>query len=189
MHLADDTSWQMDFLMELRRVLRPLGMIFLTTPNRWYPYERPIGLYFPQYLPASWSDRYIAWKNPGFLNEYKGFSEIKLLIPQVLRRYLAKSGLAFLHELPCGIDRRRFFCHHPARGWLTCLGFGWHAHAEFHGILMRVEFRSALRLTMMPGWHYEHGQAAANSLSDSTHCIDFRPGPFGHQLAKKNWVS
>ena len=173
----------MDFLRELRRVLQPLGMICLTTPNRWYPYEGHTGLYFPQYLPLSWSDRYIAWKNPEFLKEHTSFSEIKLLSPRVLRRYLAKSGLAFLHDLPCGMDRSDFLRHHPARGCLAYLGFGWHPHAEFWGVLVRAESRSALRLKMKHCWHYEHGQPAENPLPDFRNTIDFRQGPFSHQLA------
>lgn len=181
-HLVGGRPWQIQFLRELERVLRPLGMIFLTTPNRWYPHEGHTGLYFPQYLPGSLSDRYISWRNPGFLREHKSFIEIKLLGPRALRQCLQESNLVFLHELPCGLDRREFLRQFPLRGLLAYLGFGWHLHAEFWGVLVRRQERSALRLKLKKYWHYEQNQPTQSELFDFDQLIDFCAAPFSHQL-------
>lgn len=181
-HLVGGTSWQIQFLHELRRVLHPLGMIFLTTPNRWYPYEGHSQLYFPQYLPAWLSDRYIAWRNPGFLREHHTFSEIKLLTPRALRGCLRESRLVFLHDLPCALDRGEFFRRFPLRGSLSYAGLGWYPHAEFWGILVRPEARSALRLKLRKTWAYERSQPSPGELSDFGPRIDFRTASFNHQL-------
>ena len=181
-HLTGGASWQIQFLQELRRVLHPLGMIFLTTPNRWYPYEGHSQLYFPHYLPAPLNDRYIARRNPGFLREHGSFSEIKILTPARLRRSLEKSGLVFLHDLPCGLDRREFLSQFPLRGSLAYAGLGWYPHAEFWGMLVRRDRRSALRLKLRKSWYYERNQPSGGELADFGPRIDFSAGPFNQQL-------
>ena len=183
-HLVGGISWQIDFLKELRRTLQPLGMIFLTTPNFWYPYEGHTNLYFPQYLPASWRDRYIRWRNPGFLREHNSFSAIKLLTPRRLRECLKKSRLTFLHDLPCGLDRKEFVRHSPLRGQLAYPGLGWYLHAEFWGILVRQEDRSALRLKLLKNWHYRGNQLSQASPAEFKPLIDFGTESFAHQLAE-----
>ena len=181
-HLKGGAHWQIQFLHELRRVLRPLGMIFLTTPNSCYPYEGHSQLYFPHYLPVRFSDRYIAWRNPGFLREHGSFSEIKILTPGRFRRYLRESGLVFLHDLPCGLDRGEFFRRSPLRGLLAYAGLGWYPHAEFWGVLVHPEASSVLRLKLKKRWFYERNQPSQGALSDFGSCIDFRTAPFSHQL-------
>ena len=183
-HLVGGESWQIQFLRELRRVLRPLGMICVTTPNSWYPYEGHTGLYFPHYLPGPLRDRYIAWKNPGFLKEHRSFSEIQLLTPAMLRRFIKESGLLFLHDLPCGLDRREFFRHFPVRGCLAQLGLGWYLHAEFWGILARAEQRPALRLKLRKNWFYEQRQPSGVEPRDFLPLIDFGRAAFSHQLGE-----
>lgn len=181
-HLVGGWIWQEDFLRELRRVIRPTGMIFLTTPNKWYPYDAHTQLFFPQYLPTALSDRYIAWRNPAFLKEHRSFSEIKLVSPRLLRRGLRRSGLAFLHELPCALDRREYLRLHPLRGLLGYLGLGWHTHAEFWGILVRQEMVGKLQLKLRDRWVYEKNQPSTIPLGEFSACIDFRNGPHNHQL-------
>lgn len=177
-HLVGGRPWQINFLKELRRTLRPLGMIFLSTPNFWYPYEGHTHLYFPHYLPSPWRDRYISWRNPGFLREHKSFSAIQLLTPGGLRDCLKKSRLTFLHDLPCGLDRKEFVRHFPLRGQLTYPGLDWYLHAEFWGILVRQEERSALRLKLLKNWHDQESQPGLQPL------IDFDTQSFAHQLAE-----
>lgn len=180
-HLVGGWPWQVRFLKELRRVLRPLGMAFITTPNWWYPKDGHTGLYFPQYLPSFLADRYIGWLNPGFLNEHSTFREIKLLRPGQLRRALDASGLTFLHSLPCGLDRRELLDLSRLRGLLSALGLGWYFHAEFWGILVRRESRSWLQLKLRKNWIYETNQPSAR-LRDFGRRIDFSEGSYGYQL-------
>ncbi len=179
-HLVGGYPRQVECLRELRRVLRPLGMIFLTTPNRWYPYEAHSGLYGPQYLPGWLADRYIAWRNPAFLREHRSFREIPMLTPRQLRRALREAGLAWLHDLPCGLDRRQYRRLFRWRGLLSRVGLGWYPHAEFWGILVRREQQAKLRLKRPLEWSYE--PPATGTVSDFQPSLDFDRHPFGHQL-------
>ena len=181
-HLIGGRPWQVQFLRELRRVATPLGMIFLSTPNRWYPYEGHTGLYLPQYLPSPLSDRYIRRFNPGFLKEHGSFAEIRLLGPTALKDCLRKSGLRFLHQLPCTLDRSDFRRHFRGRGLLAYLGLGWSLHAEFWGVLVRKEKRERLRLKLTQHWGYENAQPSETKLRDFTSVIDFEQGLYNQQL-------
>ncbi len=181
-HLVGGESWQRQFMQELRRVLKPLGMMFFTTPNFWYPYEGHSQLYFPQYLPAFLRDRYIGWRKPGFLREHHTFAEIPLVTPRRLRGLLRDSGLEFLHDLPCAMDKGELLSQHPVRGWLSFVGMGWYPHAEFWGILARKESATALRLKLRKNWYYERNQPSAAGPSDFGSRIDFRAGSYGPQL-------
>lgn len=183
-HLVGGENWQTDFLRELRRTLRPLGMILITTPNRWHPRDGHTGLLFPQYLPTAWADRYIAWKKPAFLREHATFGEIQLMSPGRLRRCLKKSGLTFLHDLPCGLDRDDYRKLFPWRAPLAYLGLGWYPHAEFWGILVRREVREGLRLKLRKQWTYEQKQPSPAEADGFAPAIDFDAGPFNHQLGE-----
>jgi 2-polyprenyl-3-methyl-5-hydroxy-6-metoxy-1,4-benzoquinol methylase len=182
-HVAGGRPEQLRFLLELARVLKPMGMIFLTTPNRWYPYEGHSHLYFPHYLPSFLRNRYIGWRNPGFLKEHRSFSEIALLSPRALRRLLRASDLGFIHELPCTMDRRDFVRLHPLYGWTAYLGLGWYPHAEFWGILCRRGVRQKLRMKLTNSWYYEKDQPSGFE-KDFTAQVDFRQGPYSAQLGK-----
>ena len=181
-HLSGGPDWQRTFLRELDRVLSPGGMIFLTTPNFWYPYDAHSNLYFPQYLPPSWRDRYIFRFNPGFLKEHSTFSEIQLPKPSALLRYLRERGLCFLHDLPCCLDRNELLRHHPLWGWLAYIGLGWYPHAEFWGILVREEDRSQLRLELRKNWPRKQDRLLDDIEARIQSAIDFESGSFGHQL-------
>lgn len=183
-HLVGGAPWQLDFLREMRRVVRPTGMAFLTTPNRLYPSEGHTGLFGPQFIPHLWRDRYIAWRNPGFLKEHNTFDEIPLMSPGWLRRSLRDSGLAFLHDLPCGLDRGEYWRLNPLRGLLSYLGLGWYPHAEFWGLLVRSEMRSKLRLKLKKQWFYERNQPGQREAPDFGSSIDFDRGSFSHQLGQ-----
>ncbi len=183
-HLVGGWPWQLKFMLELKRVLKPLGLILFTTPNRWYPYEGHSQLYFPQYLPTALSDRYLAWRRPGFLDEHKTFAEISLLTPARLRRALSASGLSFLHDLPCGLDRSEYRRLFPGRAVLTYAGLGWYPHAEFWGLLGASENRRDLRLKLRKNWSYEKQQPSPIPVKEFLPGIDFDQGPFGHQLGK-----
>ena len=181
-HLVGGTACQLQFLRELRRVLRPLGMILLTTPNWWYPYEAHSDLFFPQYLPSPLRDLYLSWRNPAFLREHGSFSHIRLMKPLTLRRCLRESGLTFLHSLPCGLDKRDYAKLFPFRSLLARLGLGWHLHAEFWGILARQEARENLRLKLKnrrPRGQSESWDASQGNFSP---IIDFDRGTFANQL-------
>ncbi len=181
-HLVGGYGWQVRFLRELRRVLRPLGMILLTTPNRWYPYEAHSELYGPQYLPLWLADRYIGRRNPSFLREHNSFAEIQMLTPRRLRRALGEAGLSWLHDLPCGLDKSEYRRLFPLRGLLTRVGLGWYPHAEFWGILVRRESREDLRLKRPQHWFYVQNQPSGEPASDFQPVLDFDRQPFGHQL-------
>jgi 2-polyprenyl-3-methyl-5-hydroxy-6-metoxy-1,4-benzoquinol methylase len=181
-HVSGGRRDQHRFLRELTRVLKPLGMIFLTTPNRWYPWEGHTQLYFPQYLPSFMRDRYIGRRNPGFLKEHRSFSEIPLLTPRALEKLARASGLTFLHDLPCALDRREFLRLHPLYGWIAYLGLGWLPHAEFWGVLCRRDLRPALRLKLKNSWYYEKNQPGDGAEADFGPLVDFRRGPCNAQL-------
>ena len=181
-HVQGGLDDQVAFLKELRRVVTAVGMIGLSTPNRLYPYEGHTHLFFPQYLPKWLRHRYIGRCNPGFLKEHASFSEITSLTPAALQSSLKKSNLAFLHQLPCGLDRSDFVRHSPIRGWLGYVGLGWYPHAEFWGILVYPEMRDKLRLKLPKFWTYEQRQPSPTSLSDFGHRIDFERGFYNPQL-------
>ncbi len=182
-HVQGGEPLQTDFLKELKRVLRPFGMIFLTTPNLWHPFEGHSRLYFPQYLPRFLADRYIRLFNPGFLKEHNTFAEILLLSPRVFKRSLRNSGLTFLHDLPCGLDRLEFLKNAPWAGVFAYLGLGWYPHAEFWGILVKSDAKDFLRRKLRRGWFYEQNQPSAR-VADFQPVIDFRKDAFGYQLGE-----
>ena len=175
-HLVGGSPWQVQCLRELRRVIRPMGMIFITTPNRWYPFEGHTHLYFPQYIPSFLRDRYIHRKNPGFLKEHTSFAEIRSLGPLALNKCLRKSRLSFLHGLPCAMDLGDYRREFPVRGGLAYLGLGWCFHAEFWGILARDEARQKLRLKL------KTLGAADGPGPDFQPAVDFKEESFGGQL-------
>lgn len=184
-HLAG-LPHQLQFLKELRRLIRPVGMIFLTTPNRWYPFEGHTFLYFPQYLPTRLADKYIRKKNPGFLQEHGSFASINLLAPAELRRLLRLSRLSLLHQLPCCMDYQDFsFFKRISYRALGVLGLSWLPLQEFWGCLTREEDREALQIKCGKRHH-----VALQELQDATKefssQIDFDLNPEAHQL-KSGW--
>lgn len=181
-HLVGGRPWQVRFLRELRRVLAPLGMVLLTTPNFWYPYDAHTELYGPQFLPVSLADRYAGRFNPGFLDEHQSFRNIRLLRPGVLRSLIDEAGLAPLHNLPCGLDRSDYRRLHPWYGWLTSLGLGWHLHAEFWSILVHARERGRLRRKLRKNWNYERIDRGESTSLEFGPSIDFSEGPCSHQL-------
>ena len=104
-HLVGGYQWQLQFMREMQRVLRPGGLILFTTQNKLYPMEGHTFLPFPHYLPSALADRYVRWRRPGFFEEYDSFKEVVLLSPWALRRLLKQSSLALLHDLPWCMDR------------------------------------------------------------------------------------
>ena len=103
-HLEGGWDWQLSFMKEIRRILRPGGVLILTTPNRLYPFEGHTFMYGPQYLPVWLADKYIRWKNPNFLQEYKTYGHVKLLGPWKMKKLVDSSGLQVIHDLPYGMD-------------------------------------------------------------------------------------
>ncbi len=186
-HLAG-LPQQLQFLRELRRLIRPMGMIFLTTPNRWYPFEGHTFLYFPQYLPAKLADKYIKRKNPGFLQEHGSFASINLLAPTDLRRLLRLSHLSLLHQLPCCMDYGDFpllkrICYRT----LGMLGLSWYPMQEFWGCLTREEEREALQIKCGKR-HRIALRESQDATKEFSSQIDFDRGPEAHQL-KSGWFS
>jgi SAM-dependent methyltransferase len=181
-HLTGGRPWQLRFLKELRRVLKRTGLILLTTPNFWHPYDAHSNLWFSHFLPGSLRDRYICWRNPGFIQEHGSFKNIPLVTPRFLRKALQAAGLAPLHGLPCGLDRRDYRSIHPFLGLLPYLGLGWYLHAEFWPILVRKEMREKLRLKLRKNWSWEHAQPSAKPSVAFQRKIDFSESSFGHQI-------
>lgn len=131
-HLEGGKKWQQKFLQEIRRVLRPHGILLLVTPNRLYPFEGHTFMYGPQYLPVWLADRYIRWKNPSFLQEYKTYGQVKLLHPWTLKSLLQKAKLKVIHDLPWGLDMEDY--PKPKRIYLWLLdkiGLGWALTSAF----------------------------------------------------------
>lgn len=181
-HLEGGRDHQHRFLSEIRRVLTPLGMLFMTTPNYWYPYDAHSDLYFPQFIPRFLRDRYIRLANPGFLEEHRTFDAIHLVTPRFLKSALKDCGLSPLHELPCCLDRSEYLRLHPLRGVLAYLGLGWYLHAEFWTVLAATEVRSKLRKKLRRSWFYQRNQPDEARLGDFDSGIDFETGMFNHQL-------
>jgi len=183
-HLVGGKPHQLRFLSELKRILSPLGMILLTTPNFWYPYDAHSQLRFPQYLPTRLADRYIRWRNSSFLLEHSSFAEIKLLKPGFLRSTIRSVGLPPLHELPCCLDRGEYLRLHPIRGILSLLGLGWYSHAEFWMILVHESERERMQLKLKKNWFYERNQPSESPVHAFESCINFDRASYGHQLGK-----
>jgi SAM-dependent methyltransferase len=187
-HMDGGLPAQLGLLRELRRVIRPMGMIFLTTPNKRFPFEGHTFLYFPQYLPAPLADMYIRLCNPGFLDEHGSFRSIKLLAPGELKRLLRQSGLAFLHQLPCCADIADLPWHRRlVYRLLQTAGASWHPMQEFWGCLARREHRGALRTKLIKHHSaaFSEGLPAGEEFSD---CVDFSLGAHAHQLGA-GWFS
>ncbi|MBI4446375.1 MAG: class I SAM-dependent methyltransferase [Acidobacteria bacterium] len=183
-HLTGGFDWQLRCFSELARVLKPLGMVFFTTPNWWHPYDAHSELYFPHYLPSSLRDGYIGLFNPGFLQEHGSFSRIQLLTPRRLRRAIADSRFELLHDLPCGLDRRQYLRLFPWRTPLLYAGLGWYPHAEFWGILVHRGMKESQRLKLKHSWYYEKHQPSNGDMGDFSSVLNFRQGLFNHQLGR-----
>ncbi len=146
-HLEGGESWQQSFLNEIRRILRPGGILLLTTPNRMYPWEGHTFMWGPQYLPVWLADKYIRWKNPSFLQEYRTYGQVKLLGPRKMKRLLDRAGLKVIHDFPCGMDwddysRKRQMI---IRG-LRLFGLGWGFTSAFWFSACREEDLPRLRI-------------------------------------------
>lgn len=152
-HLVGGASWQLRFLKEIQRVLRPQGILVLTTPNFLHPFEGHTLLYGPQYLPVSLADRYIKWKNPSFLQEYRTYGEIHLLTPWKMKRLLDEVGLKLIYDFPWGVELEDFhFKKRTCLRFLIALGLGWAAPSCFWISACRVEdWEEARKLKRLKG--------------------------------------
>ncbi|OFV91370.1 MAG: hypothetical protein A3H28_12000 [Acidobacteria bacterium RIFCSPLOWO2_02_FULL_61_28] len=152
-HLVGGEDWQLRFLQEIRRVLRQNGLLLLTTPNRLYPFEGHTFLYGPQYLPVWLADRYIRWKNPSFLQEYKTYGDVHLLGPWKLARLLRRAGLRVVHDFPWGMDWRDYALRKrlPLR-LLGAAGLAWAADSAFWFPACRAEDWNQVRTLRRKDW-------------------------------------
>lgn len=182
-HLVGGLPSQLSFARELRRVIHPLGMIFLTTPNKLFPWEGHTFLWGPQYLPRRLADLYIGKANPSFLQEHGSFAAIRLLTPWRLARLVRDARLAMLHELPCCQDVEDLppFWRWGA-GFLDRRPVSWLPLQEFFAVLVRQESLAQLRLKKSKHWFYQHTQPSPGPLRDFKNYVDFREGPFNIQL-------
>jgi ubiquinone/menaquinone biosynthesis C-methylase UbiE len=103
-HLTGGWNMQLQFMREVKRVLKRGGIVLLTTPNSVYPYEYHSDAWLPQYLPAWLADYYLKIVKPNFLREHGSFSTLSLLSPWKLQQLIKKAGLCLLHEYPWGKD-------------------------------------------------------------------------------------
>lgn len=139
-HLVGGEPWQQGFLREIRRVLRPDGILLLTTPNRLHPFEPHTGLYGPHYLPVWLADRYIRWRNPSFLQEYPTYREIHLLTPWKMKKLLEGAGLRLIPDFPGGLPLEQYPLVKRCLLKLLCAaGFGWVAPSCFWISACRAE--------------------------------------------------
>jgi len=150
-HLVGGESWQRKFLGETRRVLRPDGLLLLTTPNRLCPFEGHTFLIGPQFLPVSLADRYIRWLRPQFFREYHTYAEVQLLMPGRMKAMIEEAGLRSLHELPWCTDRKSY---RPATRFLlrlcASIGLGWAVFYKFQIAAVKRESLQALQALKRP---------------------------------------
>ena len=150
-HLVGGESWQLKFLREIRRVLRPDGLLLLTTPNRLCPFEGHTFLIGPQFLPISLADRYIRCLRPQFFREYHSYAEVQLLMPGRMKALLAEAGLCPLHELPWCTDRESY---RPATRLLLqlchAIGLGWAVFYKFQIAAVKGDSVRALQSLKRP---------------------------------------
>jgi len=144
-------TWQLRFLSEIRRVLRPDGLLLLTTPNKLCPFEGHTFLIGPQFLPVPLADVYIRWLRPEFFREYRSYAEVRLLMPGRMKALLAKAGLSPLHQLPWCTDSDSY--RPGARLFLRACkaaGLGWAVFYKFQIAAARTEAAKALMTIKRP---------------------------------------
>jgi len=152
-HLVGGEPWQQAFLQEIRRVLRPDGILLLTTPNRLHPFEPHTRLYGPHYLPVALADRYIRWRNPSFLQEYPTYGEIHLLTPWKMKQLLDAAGLRLIPDAPLGLPLESYSPLKRIGLRLLCAaGLGWFAPSQFWISACRVESWNIVKLRGAPPW-------------------------------------
>lgn len=183
-HLTGGITWQEKLMNEISRVLRPLGMVMISTPNFWYPYDAHSRTLFPHFLPAPLADRYIEMKNPEFIKEHESFRNIKLLRPGKLNRIIRKAGLKSLHSLPCCLDRDEYLKLHPLRGLLALAGLGWLPHVEFWMILTRAGDQGQARRKLKKNFRFRTEAEKSDSGKGFHPEIDFSRGNFYCQLGR-----
>jgi SAM-dependent methyltransferase len=145
-HLEGGRPWQLSFLREICRVLRRNGILMLTTPNRLYPFEGHTFLYGPQYLPVRLADRYIRWKNPSFLQEYRTYGQVKLLNPWQMKRLVDQSGLKLVYDFPWETDLEDYRLRRLVlMRILSGIGLGWVPTSTFWFTACRNEDWGTLR--------------------------------------------
>ena len=183
-HLSPGLAWQKEFMKEVRRVLSPLGIAMLSTPNFWYPYDAHSRTYGSQFMPVGLADRYINRLNPEFIKEHESFRNIKLLRPSRLRKIIKGADLAPLHSLPCCLDKIQYCKLHPLLGLLPFIGLGWLPHAEFWMILTRKKDWGQMRRKLKKNLYF---QAEIENPDQSTRFlaeIDFSKGCHYQQLGR-----
>lgn len=86
------TGEQLAHLRSIARVLRPGGVAYLATPNRWQPVEPHYRLAFLSWLPRRWRSPYVRWRKAGDCYDCE-----PLTMPE-LERMLRAAGLGFTNE-------------------------------------------------------------------------------------------
>jgi SAM-dependent methyltransferase len=150
-HLVGGQSWQLQFLREIRRVLRSDGLFLLTTPNRLCPFEGHTFLIGPQFLPIPLADRYIRWLRPQFFREYHSYAEVQLLMPGRMKALLDEAGLSSLHELPWCTDCESY--RPVTRSLLQAcnvVGLGWAVFYKFQIAAVKRESVSEMERLKRP---------------------------------------
>jgi SAM-dependent methyltransferase len=183
-HLSEGIRWQKDFMKEIRRVLSPLGIALLSTPNFWYPYDAHSRTYGSQFLPVYLADKYIGALNPEFIKEHQSFRYIRLLRPGRLKKIIKGAGLEPLHSLPCCLDKNEYLKLHPLRGILSFIGLGWFPHAEFWFILARKIDKKQLQVKLKKNLYFQAETENPDYSADFLPEIDFSKGNHYHQLGK-----
>jgi len=150
-HLVGGDTWQLKFLMEIERVLKPDGVLLLTTPNWLCPLEGHTFLLGPQFLPTKVANRYIQWLRPHFFQEYQTYAEVHLLSPWRMKSLLQEAGLSPLHELPWCTDLN--FYRPLTRMFLKLCGalrLDWAVFYKFQIAVARKNAVSSLQAVKIP---------------------------------------
>jgi SAM-dependent methyltransferase len=96
-------------LREIARVLKPGGVAYLATPNRWQLIEPHYRLAFLSWLPRKWRSGYLHWRGRG------DYYDCEPLTMHELETMLQSSGMTYanicreaIQAMAAGEDRRRF---------------------------------------------------------------------------------
>lgn len=152
-HLVGGVPWQRAYFHEVRRVLKPDGLLLMTTPNRLWPRDGHTFVVGVQYLPTALADLYLRWRNPGFLHANHSFGNIKLLTPWTIRRLLREAGLAPLFAMPDNRDLPDY--RRSQRRWLALLdrlGLAWWTTEQFWLTCARRQALAAWQQKRLRPW-------------------------------------
>jgi ubiquinone/menaquinone biosynthesis C-methylase UbiE len=91
--MIEHTEHHAQVIREIYRVLRPRGILYISTHNRLYPFEPHSELWGVNYLPHKLAAIYTKWRGkaiPGYV------WDVHTLVPPMLKRLVSKAGFKIL---------------------------------------------------------------------------------------------